>query len=147
LIIETEARIFLIGGRGDAKLCAQIAETVGDQCTNTAGQLTLRQSAALLDRCQILISNDSAPTHLGVATRCKVITIFGPTVPAFGFAPFGQGHVVIEKNLSCRPCSAHGSHRCPIGTHACMNEISVDAICAHVLSLRRMTTPHSKLVA
>jgi heptosyltransferase-2 len=136
LIVETGAQIYLIGGPSDAELCVGLAREVGEACTNTAGKLTLRQSAALLDRCQILVSNDSAPTHLGVATRCKVIAIFGPTVPVFGFAPFGAGHGVIEKNLSCRPCSSHGGKRCPLGTHACMLEISVDEVFSRVLALR-----------
>jgi len=136
LIVETEAFIYLIGGGSDVALCSRIAAAMEKNCINTAGRLSLRQSAALLDRCQVLISNDSAPTHLGVATRCKVITIFGPTVPAFGFAPFGDGHVVIEKNLSCRPCSPHGGDRCPIGTHACMRDIAAEEIFSRVLKLK-----------
>jgi heptosyltransferase-2 len=140
LIAETGARIFLIGGPSDAELCARLAREIGGACINTAGKLTLCQSAALLDRCRILVSNDSAPTHLGVATKCKVITIFGPTVPAFGFAPFGDGHAVIEKNLPCRPCSSHGGKRCPIGTHACMLEISVEEVFSRVLVLRMLAS-------
>jgi heptosyltransferase-2 len=136
LIAENGAFVYLIGGESDRELCSKIAGEINGNCVNTAGQLTLRQSAALLDRCQILVSNDSAPTHLGVATRCKVAAIFGPTVPAFGFAPFGDGHVVIEKNLSCRPCSSHGGHRCPIGTHACMWEISVEEAFKSVIKLK-----------
>jgi len=136
LIRETGAFIFLVGGNNDAALCAQIAANNGNDVVNTAGKLSLRQSAALLDRCRILISNDSAPTHLGVATRCKVITIFGPTVPAFGFAPFGDGHVVVEKNLACRPCSPHGGDRCPLGTHACMREITAEQAFSSVLKLK-----------
>lgn len=136
LVAETAAFIYLIGGNSDRELCGRIADAVHENGINTAGQLSLRQSAALLDRCQILVSNDSAPTHLGVSTRCKVITIFGPTVPAFGFAPFGDSHVVIEKNLSCRPCSSHGSARCPLGTHACMLEITVEEVFARVLKLQ-----------
>ena len=136
LIKETGAFIFLIGGGSDIALCAQIAEALDKNRFNTAGRISLPQSAALLDRCDILISNDSAPTHLGVATRCKVITIFGPTVPVFGFAPFGDGHVVIEKNLSCRPCSSHGGDRCPIGTHACMREIAAEEVFLRVLKLK-----------
>ncbi len=142
LIAETGAQIYLIGGPSDVELCARLAREIGEACLNTAGKLTLRQSADLIDRCQILASNDSAPTHLGVATRCKVVTIFGPTVPAFGFAPFGDGHVVIEKNLSCRPCSSHGSKQCPIGTHACMLEISVEEVFARVLTLLNAASIH-----
>jgi heptosyltransferase-2 len=136
LIAETGARVYLIGGGSDRELCAGISNKIAGDCINTAGKLTLRQSAALLDRCQVLVSNDSAPTHLGVSTRCKALTIFGPTVPAFGFAPFGDGHLVIEKNLPCRPCSSHGGHRCPIGTHACMGEVTVEEVFASVLKLK-----------
>jgi heptosyltransferase-2 len=141
LIAETGAFVYLIGGGSDRELCAAIADEIGGNCLNVAGELSLRQSAALLDRCQILVSNDSAPTHLGVATRCKVITIFGPTVPAFGFAPFGEGHLVIEKKLPCRPCSSHGGQRCPIGTHACMQELSVEEVLTCALALRN-TVPN-----
>lgn len=132
LIAEHNAVVFLVGGKSDAELCAGIEAQAGAHCLNLAGRLSLRQSAALLDRCAVLVSNDSAPTHLGVATRCRVLTIFGPTVPAFGFAPFGAGHAVLEKNLSCRPCSSHGSRRCPLGTHACMLEISVEEVLGRV---------------
>lgn len=138
LVHEAGAFIFLIGGGSDITLCAQIAAALDKNCCNTAGKLSLRQSAALLDRCEILISNDSAPTHLGVATCCKVITIFGPTVPAFGFAPFGEGHLVVEKNLLCRPCSSHGGDRCPLGTHACMWEITADEVFKNVRQLRTL---------
>ncbi len=135
LIAEIGAQVFLLGGREDAALCEQIQKEAGPACTNTAGQLSLRQSAALLNGCAVLVSNDSAPTHLGVATNCRVITIFGPTVPRFGFAPYGEGHAVIEKNLPCRPCSAHGTKTCPIGTHACMLEIEVEEVFQRVVAL------------
>lgn len=128
LISELHANVFLIGGQSDAGLCREIQQAAGENCHNLAGLLSLRQSAVLLDRCAVLISNDSAPTHLGVATNCKVLTIFGPTVPRFGFAPYGDGHGVIELDLPCRPCSAHGSQKCPIGTHACMQEILVEEV-------------------
>ncbi len=135
LIAETRAEIFLLGGKEDAALCERIQKKVGAYCSNTAGQLSLRQSAALLNDCDVLVSNDSAPTHLGVSTNCRVLTIFGPTIPRFGFAPYGEGHVVIEKDLPCRPCSAHGTKTCPIGTHACMLKIDVDEVFLRVVKM------------
>lgn len=135
LVSELHANVFLIGGQSDAELCREIQQAVGENCFNLAGMLSLRQSAALLDRCNVLISNDSAPTHLGVATNCKVLTIFGPTVPRFGFAPYGDGHGLVEHDLPCRPCSAHGTQKCPIGTHACMKEIAVEEVFARVKAM------------
>ena len=58
----------------------------------------------------------------------RVAALFGPTVPAFGFAPYGSGHAVIQRNVSCRPCSVHGGKRCPQGHFRCMKEISVEEV-------------------
>lgn len=135
LIAQSQAEIFLIGGREDAALCQGIQTRLNAHCHNLAGSLTLRQSAALLQRCEALISNDSAPAHLGVAAGCRVLMIYGPTVPRFGFAPHGEGHAVIEKPLPCRPCSMHGGQKCPLGTHACMQEIQVEEVLARVFKM------------
>lgn len=140
LLAETHAEVFLLGGKEDAEVCARIQKRVGAHCSNTAGQLSLRQSAALLNDCAVLVSNDSAPTHLGVSTNCRVLTIFGPTAPRFGFAPYGEGHAVIEKELSCRPCSAHGTKACPIGTHACMLEITVEEVFRSVVAMLKKSS-------
>ena len=132
LITKFNAVIFLIGGDADGELCTSIQASVGKFCVNTAGMLSLSQSAALLSHCRILVSNDSAPTHLGIASECQVLTIFGPTVPRQGFAPYGQDDNIIEKELSCRPCSSHGSNTCPLGTHACMQDIHVNDVLTKV---------------
>jgi heptosyltransferase-2 len=130
--------VVLIGGPEDAKLCERIRVAVGGACFSVAGELTLRQTAALLRRCDLLISNDSAPTHLGVAAGCRVMTIFGSTVPAFGFAPYdpnGERHVIIEHTLPCRPCTDHGRRHCPLGTLDCLKLITPERVFAKVSEL------------
>jgi heptosyltransferase-2 len=99
-----------------------------------SGRTTLRQAAALIARANVVISNDSAPVHLASLQHVPVIAVFGPTVPEFGFAPFGpDGHVIERKELACRPCSAHGTVTCPLGTHECMTTITVDTVLDSVL--------------
>lgn len=128
LLIANDIQVFLIGGTADQSLGRKIAAGNEDQIFNMAGQLSLLQSAELLARCKVLISNDSAPMHLATAVGTPVIAIFGPTVPAFGFYPTGSKDQVIEKQLACRPCGMHGGNHCPIGTHACMQEISPEKV-------------------
>ncbi|MBC7186037.1 MAG: glycosyltransferase family 9 protein, partial [Calditrichaeota bacterium] len=79
-------------------------------------------------RCRVLVCNDSAPLHLGVAVGTPVVAVFGPTVTDFGFGPLGKGHVVIERELPCRPCAIHGGRKCPIGTHECMTGIAGEEV-------------------
>jgi heptosyltransferase-2 len=137
LLIREGISLVLIGGREDAGLCADIAETLGrENALNTAGQTTLLQSAELLRQCVLLVSNDSAPMHLAVGVRTPVVAIFGATVPGFGFAPRGKHDVIIGLDgLACRPCSIHGGRQCPIRTFVCMNDLSPEVVFARVRAL------------
>ncbi|MGZ4036119.1 MAG: glycosyltransferase family 9 protein, partial [Bacteroidia bacterium] len=54
------------------------------------------------------------------------ISVWGNTVPAFGFSPYlpaPESKIVEVKNLSCRPCSKIGYDKCPKGHFKCMMEI------------------------
>ena len=124
----------LIGANEDETLCEQIiSQSNNSSAINLAGKLSLIESAELISRAEFLISNDSAPLHIGVAVETKVVAIFGPTVTNFGFAPYGNNHLVIEnKNLKCRPCSKHGGDSCPIKTFECMLSLTPEKIFSEI---------------
>jgi heptosyltransferase II len=123
--------IFLFGGREDDSLCREIAGNAKiKNIYPVAGKLSLLQSAELIKRCRVLVSNDSAPMHLAVAVGTPVVAIFGATIPEFGFAPSGPQDIVVEiQGLQCRPCSIHGGKTCPIKTFDCMMAITPDMVC------------------
>lgn len=120
--------VVVIGGPEDRDLAAHIAP--GKESVHVAaGALPLRASAALLARAAVLVTNDSAPLHLATAVGTRVVSIFGPTVPAFGFGPRGaEDRIVEHENMPCRPCSSHGPQVCPLGHHRCMRELQVERV-------------------
>ncbi len=122
--------VFLVGGEADRTLCEEIATLGGGKgIVNTAGKLSLLESAELIRRAGVILSNDSAPMHIGVAVRTPVVAVFGATVPAFGFSPYGRNDVVVETpGLPCRPCSIHGGRKCPVGSFDCMMRIHADHV-------------------
>jgi heptosyltransferase-2 len=130
MLVEAGFGVVLIGGNEDRGLCEEIrAPSASSSILNTAGELSLLESAALLGTCSLLITNDSAPLHLGVAMRTPVIAIFGATVPQFGFSPVGEFDSVIELDgLECRPCGIHGGDSCPLGTFDCMKHIPAELV-------------------
>ena len=76
-----------------------------------------------------------APTKMTkpkAAVRRPVIALLGPTVPAFGYLPYGVPAEVLERPVACRPCSPSGSDHCPLGHHRCMIEIEPEAVAAAV---------------
>jgi heptosyltransferase-2 len=123
LIKNEKVKVILIGGNDDFQLAEKIISLTSAKPVNACGKLSLLESAALISRASLVISNDSAPTHMAVARRVPVIAIFGSTVPEFGFYPYGEENTVIRKFVYCQPCGIHGRRRCPEGHFRCMTEI------------------------
>jgi heptosyltransferase-2 len=132
---ELDAIPVLLGGTGDVSYAQAILRTAGGIGINLVGQTDLRMLVAAIDQSLVLVANDSAPVHIAVARGTPVVAIFGPTVPQQGFAPYTDRARIVERPLPCRPCSRHGSASCPIGTHACMREISAAQVQDAVLQL------------
>lgn len=121
--------VVIVGGAEDRALGDAIGRAAPGRVHLAAGELPLRVSAALLEHAAVLVTNDSAPLHLASAVGTRVVAIFGPTVPAFGFGPRGERDQVVEvPGLTCRPCSSHGPAVCPLGHHRCMRELSVSRV-------------------
>ena len=108
----------LVGGPGDRDLCA--AALGAERGADLSGKTSVLETAAVLEEARVLVANDSAPLHLAGAVGTAVVALFGPTVRGFGFYPLGPRDVVLEEELSCRPCSLHGGERCPLGHHRCL---------------------------
>ena len=127
----------LVGGADDEDLCRRVLQQAGTKrSANAAGRLTVMQSAVLIGCSSALLTNDSAPLHLGSAMSTPVIAIFGATSPSFGFGPTGPRDRVIETSgLSCRPCTNHGGSVCPIGTFDCMLRIDAEMVVTTVLDV------------
>jgi len=128
LLARSGYRVILIGGREDRDLCFRLEKAIGPAALSLAGDLTLRQSAEALRRCALLVTNDSAPTHLGSAAGTRVLTLFGCTVPEFGFGPCGPRGRALGVELYCRPCSDHGRQSCPERHFRCLREITPERV-------------------
>lgn len=125
--------VYLVGAPEDYRLCDQIkSESQHTGVTNLAGQLSLLQTAALMEKATMNYCNDSAPLHLASAMNAPVVAIFCSTIPEFGFGPLSDESYVIEAPtaLSCRPCTNHGKPLCPQGHFRCAFDITPDLLTA-----------------
>jgi len=129
-LTERGARVVVVGGKSDRALADAIAQAYpAGTVIDATGKLSLLASAELLARCAALVTNDSAPQHLASAMGVPTLTLFGPTVPEFGFGPLAPGSLTAgHAELACRPCDQHGPQRCPLGHWRCMRELTVDEV-------------------
>lgn len=137
--IGKETDVYLIGGGADdVRLCENLMnDCPGIHIVNTAGRLSLLQSAALIGELDLMLCNDSAPLHMANAMNTPVYAIFGPTVKRFGCYPYQAHDKLIEIDLYCRPCGKHGGKSCPEGHFRCMKEILPEQVIGHIRSFMK----------
>lgn len=116
------ARFLILGGSQDREPCSVVADGIGRDAVSLSGKTTVRELAALLQRCVLLVANDSGPLHLAAAIGIPTIGIFGPTDPRRSAPP--ANCTVIAKSVQCSPCYRR---ECPTDL-LCMTSVSVEEV-------------------
>lgn len=120
-------QLLLVGGADNAGLIEYMHLSLNRRALIAMGKDLLRL-AALLKRCNLLITNDTGPMHMAAAGEIQVIALFGSTDPVTT-SPLGPGNRVIRRQTDCSPCL---KRRCP-RDHRCMEALSVDEVEAVVM--------------
>jgi heptosyltransferase-2 len=136
----SQARCALFGGAQDRCLATAITAACRVPVLDFIGQTALPELPAYLERCTVVVSNDTGPMHVAAALGKPILVLYGPTVPAQGFTPYGVPWEAASVPLECRPCSAHGPQRCPLLHWRCMLDLSVEQVAAGVQRLLRRAT-------
>lgn len=125
--------MIVVGGPDDRPLGDALAGDAG--VVNTAGDFTLQETGACLARAAVAVTGDTGVMHMATGVGTQVVALFGPTVELFGFYPYSHRAEVLERDIACRPCSAMGTERCPLGHHRCLEDILPDQVTAAVRRL------------
>ena len=125
--LKKDIQVVIFGGKEDRQIGRELTnqKNVFDLC----GKLSLLETAALISKSKLIVTNDTGLMHMTTAVNTPVLAIFGSTVRELGFFPYRAEATVVENTkLSCRPCSHIGRHKCPKGHFKCMEDISVEQV-------------------
>lgn len=118
------AGIIIFGGPSESN----IVDSVGKNMKNTAvlmkDKVKIRQLGAMIQKCQLFISNDTGPMHISVAVDTPTIGLFGPG-NYIKFQPIGSKHIIVRHDLPCSPCKQF-TNKCK--DNICMKLITVDEV-------------------
>ena len=103
LIREKGAKILIFGGPEENSLKNRIRNEIQSESVWVIESGNLAESAALMARCNVFVSNDSSLMHVASALKLKVVAILGPTNPHY-IHPWKTDHKVVRLNLDCSPC-------------------------------------------
>ncbi len=138
LLKERPLQVLLLGGKEDAPQAYDIMNALPEACrsmtVNLAGSCSLMQTAALLERSDAVLCNDTGLMHMASAFGKQLFVLFGSSSTAFGFLPYHVPYELFEvEGLRCRPCSHIGRDNCPKGHFRCMNDLSQGLIASKIL--------------
>ena len=84
---------------------------------------------ALLSRCDVMLTMDSANMHLASLVGLPTVSVWGATHPSCGFMGWHQAlRDTVQLDLDCRPCSVFGNKKCRFGDYHCMRDIDPEMI-------------------
>jgi ADP-heptose:LPS heptosyltransferase len=130
-----EKPVVLLGGNEDQPLGERLAAMYPERVFNSAGKLSLNQSASVVQQSSGVVCHDTGLMHIASAFQKKLAVIWGNTTPKIGMTPYFPNSEVANfevMNLNCRPCSKIGYQQCPKTHFKCMNNQDLEEIAKFV---------------
>jgi ADP-heptose:LPS heptosyltransferase len=124
LVDELNVFPIIFGGAEDKDLAARLLQHWGDGAT-AAGELTVRQAAAVLKQCDLYVGNDTGTMHLAVAVGTRCVAIFSAQDWPGRWYPYGTEHTVLRTAPSCEGCKLEV---CIDRDIACLRAITVEQV-------------------
>lgn len=152
LVRESRARIVLTGSAAEGPLVREVLSRMEEpgRAVDASGRLSVLGLAALVARSDALVTNDTAPVHLGSALGTAVFALYGPNTPRL-YGPLSAGSHAFYRALPCSPCLKNTNYktshcRLPV----CIQDIPVgevfERVAAHLAQRRAGTAappPHA----
>lgn len=120
--------VVLLGGKVDLENSQSIKKIAGeDNLLDFTGKTSLAETAYIISQLDLLISGDSGLMHIACGVGTPTVSLFGAGIED-KWAPRGESHITINKNLPCSPCTKFGyTPSCPINVK-CLSDISVQDV-------------------
>ncbi|OGX21100.1 MAG: hypothetical protein A2Y04_01225 [Omnitrophica WOR_2 bacterium GWC2_45_7] len=131
LLSSKNIRVVLTGMAKDKILVKKVLSLTHAKPADLTGKTDILQLAALIKKCKVFVTPDSAPLHVAAAMKVPCIAFFGPTDSKRHIPP-AKKMIVFEKKPACAPCY---SSRCKIGTHACLQDITPEEVAEAIETL------------
>lgn len=130
--------IILLGGKEDEESGRTLSEADDIKIYNACGKFNISESADIIKRAKLVISNDTGMLYIACALKRPVIALWGGTSPDLDVGPYyGSNFMSMQKslfyenivlNLRCQPCSRYGLKKCPLEHFNCLENMDINLI-------------------
>ncbi len=117
-------KTIIFSGPDESDIANNVAQNMKTKPIIMNDKVTLRQLGAMIEKCDLMLSNDTGPMHISVAVDTPTIALFGPGNYK-KFQPIGERHSMVRKDVPCSPCKQF-TNKCK--DNICMKLITVDDV-------------------
>ena len=104
LLVEKKgAKILIFGGTEERELQKLVKQNINSENAFVIKTQSLSQTASIMKRCNVFVTNDSSLMHIASAMQLKVVAVIGPTNTNYIY-PWKTNHRVASLQLDCAPC-------------------------------------------
>ncbi len=136
LISHYRASVIVTGSQDERAKADELMKECPSHTYNLAGKTSIGILPAVFRSCKLFIGVDSAGMHIAAATGIPTISLFGPS-SSMDWAPRGEIHLVVCKDLPCVPCQQKGCEGSEVSR--CLDELTLeevqDAVRSHMQRL------------
>jgi heptosyltransferase-2/heptosyltransferase-3 len=134
-----KCKFVVTGGNDEIDMAGELVKTAGSTVVNMAGKLNIKETGALIKRCNAYIANDTGTMHIAAVLKTPLAAILGPgDMVRFNPINISDNVIVLYKKTECAPCD---KKEC--GSMKCLKAVSVKEVTGAVHSLLNRT---SKLI-
>ena len=130
LAAATGCTIVLTGDAAERELVELVRTTAACGARSLAGELDLAELGAVIAAADVLVTNNTAPAHIGAAVGTPVVDLYALTNPQH--TPWQVEHRVLYHDVPCRWCY---KSRCPLQHHECLRLVAPQSVAAAALDL------------
>jgi len=125
-----EAHFLLFGTKEELEANKYILDNTPKGQATFIADKSIREVASVIKACDCFLSNDSGLMHLAAAVETPVLSLIGPTNPAY-IRPWGVRHKVLTANAPCSPCFIYSPKPLSCSENSkfhCLHDLQVDTV-------------------
>jgi heptosyltransferase-2 len=124
-LIEEGFQVLITGSNTDSWVSESFKSA---PVTDLVGFTSITDLVAVYRQCHLVVTHDSGPLHLAIASGTSTLALFGPTIPMEKVPNNKKTRVLWGgENLACRPCY-DGKNYADCKNNQCMKDLSVEKV-------------------
>jgi ADP-heptose:LPS heptosyltransferase len=128
---KTGMTLVVVGSSNETWMSLELSKRMPSKPIDLTGKTTLAELAAVLNRCSLLVTNDTGTMHLAAAVGTPCVALFMESANPYQTGPYGEGHIICSPELDCFPCPTN--HHCP--DKKCSERLSVETVYALICQM------------